>query len=32
MNILIYISIALLSAVLWFTLITAVVWAWEVLV
>jgi hypothetical protein len=32
MNILIYISIALLSVVLWFALITAVVWAWEVLV
>jgi hypothetical protein len=27
-----YIFIALLSVVFWFTLITAVVWAWEVLV
>ena len=32
MNIMIYIFLGLLSVVFWFALITAVVWAWEVLV
>ena len=32
MNTLIYVGIALFSVVFWFAIITAVVWAWEVLV
>jgi hypothetical protein len=32
MNILIYTFLGLVSLVLWFAIITAVVWAWEVLV